>query len=106
MAYDTLITNGTAVIPALGEVRADIALAGGRIAALLTPGLTVEAGEVIDAAGKYILPGAIDPHVHMARTGAPYDEYETETRSAAIGGVTTYFNFLRRPRPLDESFRE
>ncbi|WP_132059158.1 dihydroorotase [Halorussus amylolyticus] len=49
-----------------------------------------EAGEVIDATGKLVLPGAIDAHVHFREPGFPHKEtWETGSKSAAAGGVTT-----------------
>lgn len=104
MLFDSLVINGTPVIPGQGEIEANIAILDGKIAALLAPGVEVEAREVIDARGNYILPGAVDPHTHVVRKGPPFHQYETETRSAAIGGVTTFFNYLRRAGPLDEHF--
>ena len=53
--FDTLITGGT-VVNAEGECKADIAIANGRIAALLCPGETAGARTHVDAAGKYLLP--------------------------------------------------
>jgi len=68
------------------DVRIDTS--AGRIAAV---GSTLtESGETIDADGKLLLPGAIDAHVHFREPGFPHKEtWETGSRSAAAGGVTT-----------------
>ena len=65
MAYDLIIANGT-IISATGQEVADVAIRGERIAAigkgLAKPG---EATRIVDAAGKYVIPGALDVHVHL-----------------------------------------
>jgi dihydropyrimidinase len=73
----------------------------GRIKALTNSTGNVSATRKIDARGKYVLPGAIDPHVHYG-VYTPIDEAaRTESRSAAVGGVTTMIRMLR----LYESYR-
>src|SRR5207244_99411 len=63
--------------------------------------------EEIDAGGRYVLPGLIDPHVQLYATER-FGHYATETRSAAIGGVTTIIKMHRdlagyeAPSVLDE----
>ena len=69
-----------------------------------------EADEVIDATGLKIIPGIIDPHVHFALycgTITSVDDFESGSRSAAYGGVTTIIDFLdptRNARKLERSF--
>jgi dihydropyrimidinase len=96
VAYDLIITNGT-VVTADGTQKADVAVKGERIAAV-GPGLVANAdgAKVIDAAGKYVMPGALDVHVHLE---LPFcgtvssDTWLTGTRAAARGGVTTVIDF-------------
>ena len=89
MNFDTLITGGT-VVDADGEARADVAIAGGRIAALLPPGEPVTARLVVDASGSYLLPGLVDAHAHLREPGLTWKEdFDSGTRAAALGGVTT-----------------
>lgn len=92
MKVDTLIINGT-VVTETAVIRLDIALEGGKIAALFAPGTTgINATEVIDAEGKLVLPGAIDIHFHCRAPAYPdRGDFATETRAAAAGGVTTIF---------------
>lgn len=91
MRVDTLITNADVVLET-GIVRVDVAVAGGRIEALLADSGDVTARETIDAAGKYLLPGAIDIHFHCRAPAHPQrGDFATETRAAAAGGVTTIF---------------
>ncbi|MFE4465200.1 dihydropyrimidinase [Oerskovia sp. NPDC056781] len=98
----TLITGGTVVGPT-GRSRADVLLDGEQVAALLRPGdttlgvdLASVAQTVIDATGKYVIPGAVDPHTHMELPfggTAASDTFETGTRAAAWGGTTTIVDF-------------
>jgi dihydroorotase (multifunctional complex type) len=56
------------------------------------PGVDVDAGRVVDAAGKLVLPGMVDPHVHTREPGFTHKEdITTATQAAAAGGVTTIF---------------
>ncbi|MDR3207821.1 MAG: dihydropyrimidinase [Oscillospiraceae bacterium] len=91
---DILFKRGTVVAPS-GRFRADVGVRDGRIA-LLGEDLGAEAGELVDAGGKYILPGAVDAHVHlsMISNGVPTaDDYFTGTRAAACGGTTTVIDY-------------
>ena len=106
MAYDTLIVEGKAVIPGQGVVESTIAIQAGRIAALLDPLDRPAASEVISARGLHIFPGGIEPHTHIGWMGRSMDHYRTETRAAAVGGVTTIFNYLLSKDPLDDLYRE
>lgn len=89
-----LIRGGTVVGPQSARV-ADVLLSGGRIAAVGT----LEAGprvEVVDAAGKLVIPGAVDAHTHMdMEVGAARssDDFSTGTIAAACGGTTTILDF-------------
>jgi len=98
----TLIKNGT-VVSATGATAADVLIDGETIAAVLAPGSTVlgsdlssRADTVIDAAGKYVIPGGVDAHTHMEMPfGGTFasDTFETGTRAAAWGGTTTIIDF-------------
>ncbi len=98
----TLITNGT-VVTADGSTRADVLIDGETIAAIGADlgAAGVTADETIDAAGKYVIPGAIDVHTHMelpfGGTSAK-DTFETGTRAAAFGGTTTIVDFAVQSR--------
>ena len=83
-----LITGGTIVDPT-GERRADVAVAGGRVAAV-APSITAEPGDIVlDAAGCVVSPGLVDLHVHLREPGKEEAEtIETGSRGAALGGFT------------------
>ncbi len=87
--YDLLIRGGTAVLP-WGEATADIGVLNGRIAAI---GVAGTADETIDALGLHVLPGLIDPHVHLRDPGDPAIEtIPTGTKAAVLGGLTAVFD--------------
>jgi dihydropyrimidinase len=90
-----LIKNGT-IITATDTYQADLLVEGEKITAI---GQDLEAAgaEIVDASGKYILPGALDAHVHLEMPfggTVSADSFESGTRAAACGGVTTVFDFV------------
>jgi dihydropyrimidinase len=93
---DLLIVNASVVIPTIGIVSdTNIMIEDGKIKDLVSSASNISASRKIDATGKYVLPGAIDPHVHYG-VYRPIDEAaRTESRSAAVGGVTTMIRMLR-----------
>ncbi len=93
MKYDTIIAGGT-VVTAEGQKRADVAIKGQKIAAV-GKGLAKSSRNgtvMIDAKGKYVMPGAIDVHVHLE---LPFsgtlssEDWNTGTRAPPCGCVTT-----------------
>ena len=92
---DLVVRGGRVVLPGEGVFRTDVGIVGGRIVAL---GEQLEGGarEVFDARGKAVLPGFVDPHVHLGNSLSFEEEVITETRAALLGGVTTVCVYLRR----------
>src|SRR5918995_3267445 len=98
----TLLTGGT-VVSATGRSQADVLVDGERIVAVLQPGsrllgtdVAASVDSVIDATGKYVIPGGIDAHTHMELPfggTAAIDTFETGTRAAAWGGTTSIIDF-------------
>lgn len=89
--FDVLIRGATVMTPA-GEAQLDVALTKDKIVALLAPHSAAQAAEIIDAGGQHLLPGAIDIHFHVRAPAYPErGTWESETRAAAAGGVTTVF---------------
>jgi len=88
MVNDLLLKNGIVMTPG-GAVRTDVAVAGGRIAAI---GDGLDGGDTIDCTGLHILPGVIDSQVHFREPGLEAKEdLETGSRAAVLGGVTAVF---------------
>lgn len=90
---DRVIAGGT-VITGAGTAEADVLIAGEKIAAVAAPEVLElpESVEVIDARGKWVLPGMVDVHVHLREPGYVHKEdISTCTAAAAAGGVTTVF---------------
>ncbi len=101
--FDLVIKNGL-VITSSGTRRADLAVAGESIAAV---DRQLDGTTVIDAGGCYVLPGAIDQHVHLQMPLAgriSSDSFATGTIAAASGGTTTVIDFVT-PNP-EESMAE
>src|SRR3954468_8871067 len=90
----TLIRNGR-VVTAVDDYRADVLIEGETVSTIGAK-LEMEADVVIDAAGKLVIPGGIDPHTHMelpfGGTEAS-DDFRTGTIAAAHGGTTTIIDF-------------
>lgn len=90
-----LIKNGR-IVTATDDYLADVFIEGEKIS-LIGNNLDVKADEVIDAKGKLVMPGGIDPHVHLEM---PFmgtfstDNYETGTLAALHGGTTTVIDFI------------
>ena len=90
----TLIQGGTLVNEGL-TFKGSIIVEDGRISQISEGYTTPEASfdEVIDASGCFVLPGIIDDHVHFREPGLTEKaDIDTESRAAAAGGVTTYFD--------------
>jgi len=89
-----LIKNGR-VITAVDDYMADVYIENETVTTI-GKNLEIESDKVIDASGKYLFPGGLDPHTHLdmpfgGTTSA--DDFETGTRAAAHGGTTTLIDF-------------
>src|SRR5512134_2715834 len=98
--FDIVIKNGQVVTPQ-GVGMWDIGIVGEQIAAVGLPGsLSEDASQVIDATGKIVMPGGIDPHTHLAHSIMSHPDEpgftlgpEDDTRGMAFGGTTTHIDF-------------
>ena len=94
MSHDLILKNGELVFPGQGVRRGSVAVKDGRIVAILAPGEETRAHRMIDCTDRFVLPGLIDPHTHIG-FGAKEQDFLTESRSAALGGVTGLLSFHR-----------
>jgi len=89
LTVDLVIKNGRVYTP-MGFVDASVNIENGKIMSITKLPSELQADRVIDARGNFILPGMFDMHVHFRDPGAPErEDFESGTRSAAAGGVTT-----------------
>jgi dihydropyrimidinase len=100
-AYDLIIRNAR-VVTVEAVTEGDIAVKDGVIAAIGT--VTGDAAREIDARGKFVLPGGVDSHVHVAQKSGMgimcADDFYTGTRSAVFGGTTTIIPFAAQHRGM------
>jgi dihydropyrimidinase len=95
MPIDLIIENGT-VVTSLGVVRTDVAIDGGKVMEIGPRAVLPSAQMVVDAKGKIVLPGGIDPHSHfeLEWLGSKLREtWDLGTAATAIGGTTTTIDF-------------
>jgi len=97
------------VVTATDTYPADVAISGGKVVAMGQALARDNATRVIDAKGRYVMPGGIDVHTHLdmpfgGATSA--DDFETGTRAAAFGGTTTLIDFAiqYKGQPLRAAF--
>src|SRR4028119_401974 len=95
----SVLIRGGRIITAADDYVGDILVQDGKVS-LIGASLDVEADRVIDAGGKYVIPGAIDPHTHMEMPfggTVSCDDFTSGTTSAAFGGTTTIVDFCLPP---------
>jgi dihydropyrimidinase len=102
MKRDLFVKNGTLVMNT-GPVQADLLIRGGVIASI---GKSLEVSEVrtLDAGGCLVFPGVVDPHVQFEvfhTNVSMTDDFDTGTKAAACGGVTTIIDFADQPKGVD-----
>ena len=91
----SILIKGGRVITASDDYVADVLVEGEKVTAI-GRSLEVDADRVIDAAGKYVLPGCIDPHTHLDMPfggTVTIDDFESGHTSAAFGGTTCHVDF-------------
>src|SRR5436189_5170327 len=96
----SVLIKGGRIITAADDYTGDIYVEGERIS-LIGESLDVPADKVIDAAGRYVLPGCVDPHTHLDMPfggTVTIDDVEAGQTSAAFGGTTCHVDFVIQPR--------
>src|ERR1043166_814178 len=95
----SVLIKGGRVITAADDYVGDVYVEGERIS-LIGESLDVAADRVIDAAGKYVLPGCVDPHTHLDMPfggTTTIDDVESGQTAAAFGGTTCHVDFIIQP---------
>jgi dihydropyrimidinase len=99
--YDIVIRNARIVSPE-ATLQGDVAIQAEKVAAILEPRSDASARRTIEANGRFLIPGLIDPHTHIEHMYNPEvftrDDFFTSTVSGALGGVTTVIDFAIQPR--------
>jgi len=107
MKFDLAVKNGKYVTN-VSEAEGTICIKDDKIVAIMAPGAEIDAVKVIDAKGLHVMPGCIDPHVHLGlgtispRYRSMAEDVPATTRACAAGGITTIINFILDQRPLSE----
>jgi dihydropyrimidinase len=96
MTVEKVVINGRIVIPEIGVIDGSLVIRDGKVVEIRQAG-DIQADEVIDAGGRYVLPGLIDPHVHSGLLPPLSQRLEAESAFAASGGITTVIRYFRRP---------
>ncbi len=100
---DTVIKGGT-IVRSDGVFEADIAIKGGRIVGIVKGSALPEATQVVDATGRHVMAGVIDPHVHVREPGyVEREDWVTCTMAAAAGGVTTILDMPNNIPPVNSA---
>jgi dihydroorotase len=102
--FDLVLTGGTVVTPS-GRERLDVGVIGGKVAALGSFA-TAPTKETFDAKGLHVLPGVVDPQCHFREPGLTHKEdIGSGSASAALGGVTTFFEMPNTQPNTDSAER-
>src|ERR687885_449212 len=96
----SILIKGGRVVTAADDYVADVYVDGERVS-LIGESLDVQAERTIDASGKYVLPGCVDPHTHLDMPfggTVTIDDVESGQISAAFGGTTCHVDFIIQPQ--------
>ncbi|MBM2821383.1 MAG: dihydropyrimidinase [Thermoleophilia bacterium] len=96
----SVLIKGGRIITAADDYVGDVFVDGERIA-MIGESLDVEADRVIDATGKYVLPGCVDPHTHLDMPfggTTTIDDVQSGQTAAAFGGTTCHVDFVIQPK--------
>jgi dihydropyrimidinase len=96
----SVLIRGGRVITAADDYVGDVFIENERIS-LIGESLDVEADKVIDASGRYVIPGGVDPHTHLDMPfggTVTIDDVESGQTAAAFGGTTCHVDFVIQPQ--------
>jgi dihydropyrimidinase len=107
MPFDLCLTGGEVLLNGIGVKEIDILVSGGKIAGFCQAGGKIDAKEVVRIPGLTVLPGAIDPHVHLGQDitfPKTPEDITKESAAAAAGGITTFLVFFMSPEGYEKTF--
>src|SRR5579885_321542 len=96
----SVLIKGGRIVTSADDYVADVFVDGERIS-LIGESLDLDADRVVDARGKYVLPGCVDPHTHLDMPfggTTTIDDVESGQISAAFGGTTCHVDFIIQPQ--------
>ncbi|HEY3524413.1 MAG TPA: amidohydrolase family protein [Candidatus Limnocylindrales bacterium] len=96
MAAALDVVNARIVLPETGVVAGTLVVREGRVAAIRQDGGPTGEADVLDAGGRHVLPGLIDPHVHSGLLPPLAERLQAESAFALSGGITTIIRYFRR----------
>lgn len=96
--FDTVVLGGSVVSPGAGTTRCDLGIRGGRVAAITDAFNPADGVVALDAAGLYVVPGAVDAHAHLGIYRPIAVDAESETASSLVGGATSMISYFRPGR--------
>ena len=106
MKVDLVVINGKLVLPEIGPTAGSLVVKGGQIVRIAVPGQEPPADEILDAGGRVVLPGLVDPHVHYGWLLPLEDRIRAESAFGVSGGITTIMRYFRRPESYLTLFGE
>lgn len=107
MAFDLCLTGGKVLLPGIGLKEIDVLVSNGKITGFCQAGTQVDAKEIVRIPGLTVLPGAIDPHVHLGQDitfPKTPEDMTKESAAAAAGGITTFLVFFMTPDAYEKTF--
>ncbi len=105
MAIDCVVKNGKLVIPKYGILEADLAIEGEKIVHIGKTEIP-DGAKVVDAKGKCVFPGCVDPHTHYGHYNEYYSDMESESKCLAFLGITTTVVLIDRCIKNMEGWKE
>lgn len=106
MTLDSKVVGGTVVTPDGPQPGVGVGIVDGRIAAVAAPEQLGPAERTVDTAGRIVVPGVVDPHVHAREPGqVEREDFRSASCAAAAGGVTTVLAMPNTDPPIDSAER-
>ena len=109
MPFDLALAGGDVLLPGMGLKKVNVLVSGGKIAGFCQADAHVDVKEIVRIPGLTVLPGAIDPHVHLGQDitfPKKPEDVTKESAAAAGGGITTFLVFFMSPEAYENTFND